>query len=214
MISGQNRLNQSSVSPSVDQHFHEQYSVVRLCADYATGLNAALETNSYRLPTLEEIFSKVSVSQLFSRIDLSAEYLQVEVDDESKKLLTINTHRGLFRFNRLAPGVISASGAFQQLMATMVSGLRGDILRARGIQPERGGETSFSITLQTFLHVNRSTPSVALNGKSPTQFYSSNNVWKWMPDTVFKAIGSVNYNILLDRYVGRRKVWRSHADQL
>ncbi|XP_062713039.1 uncharacterized protein K02A2.6-like [Aedes albopictus] len=42
-----------------------------------------------------------------------------------QKLLTINTHQGLFRFNRLAPGVKSAPGAFQQLMAKMVAGLRG-----------------------------------------------------------------------------------------
>ncbi|XP_062698486.1 uncharacterized protein K02A2.6-like [Aedes albopictus] len=98
---------------------------VRVCADYSTGLNAALESNNYPLPTPEEIFSKVSGSRIFSIIDLSDAYLQVEVDDESKKLLTINTHRGLFRFNRLAPGVKSAPGAFQQLMAKMVAGLRG-----------------------------------------------------------------------------------------
>ncbi|XP_055632916.1 uncharacterized protein K02A2.6-like [Toxorhynchites rutilus septentrionalis] len=98
---------------------------VRVCAVYSTGFNAALETNNHPLPTPEEIFSKLSGSQVFSIIDLSDAYLQVEVDDESKKLLTINTHRGLFRFNRLAPGVKSAPGAFQQLMAKMVSGLRG-----------------------------------------------------------------------------------------
>ncbi|XP_055620280.1 uncharacterized protein K02A2.6-like [Toxorhynchites rutilus septentrionalis] len=98
---------------------------VRVCADYSTGLNAALETNNHPLPTPEEIFSKLSGSQVFSIIDLSDAYLQVEVDDESKKLLTINIHRGLFRFNRLAPGVKSAPGAFQQLMAKMVSSLRG-----------------------------------------------------------------------------------------
>ncbi|XP_062534290.1 uncharacterized protein K02A2.6-like [Armigeres subalbatus] len=60
----------------------------------------------------------------FSVIDLSDAYLQVEVDD-SKQLLTINTHRGLFRFNRLAPGVKSAPGAFQQLMNSMVADLEG-----------------------------------------------------------------------------------------
>ncbi|XP_055633543.1 uncharacterized protein K02A2.6-like [Toxorhynchites rutilus septentrionalis] len=89
------------------------------------GKSASLETNNHPLPTPEEIFSKLSGSQVFSIIDLSDAYLQVEVNDESKKLLTINTHRGLFRFNRLAPGVKSAPGAFQQLMAKIVSGLRG-----------------------------------------------------------------------------------------
>ncbi|XP_062556763.1 uncharacterized protein K02A2.6-like [Armigeres subalbatus] len=102
---------------------------VRLCADYSTGLNAALETNNFPLPTPEEIFSKVSGSKIFSIIDLSDAYLQVEVDDKSKKLLTIMvswfTHRGLFHFNRLARGVKSAPGIFQQLKSKMVSGIRG-----------------------------------------------------------------------------------------
>lgn len=44
--------------------------------------------------------------------------------------------------------------------------------------------------------------------------YSGNNEWKWMPGVVLEAIGSVNYNILLDSQVGRRKVLRSHIDQL
>ncbi|XP_058837914.1 uncharacterized protein K02A2.6-like [Topomyia yanbarensis] len=60
---------------------------------------------------------------MFSHIDLSDAYLQVEVDEESRKLITINTHKGLYRFNRLSPGVKSAPGAFQQIMDAMLSGL-------------------------------------------------------------------------------------------
>lgn len=81
---------------------------IRICADYSTGLNAALESNNYPLPVPDDIFSKLNGCKYFSIIDLSDAYLQVEVDDDSKNLLTINTHRGLFRFNRLAPGVKSA----------------------------------------------------------------------------------------------------------
>lgn len=98
---------------------------VRVCSDYSTGLNAVLEPHHYPLPTPDEIFAKLSGSKLFSIIDLSDAYLQVEVDDVSKKLLTINTHRGLFQFNRLAPGVKSAPGAFQQLMISMIAGIEG-----------------------------------------------------------------------------------------
>ncbi|XP_053699347.1 uncharacterized protein K02A2.6-like [Sabethes cyaneus] len=98
---------------------------VRICADYSTGLNAVLEPNHYPLPVPDDIFSKLNGCRYFSIIDLSDAYLQVEVDDDSKQLLTINTHRGLFRFNRLAPGVKSAPGAFQQLMNSMVAGLKG-----------------------------------------------------------------------------------------
>ncbi|XP_062703968.1 uncharacterized protein K02A2.6-like [Aedes albopictus] len=98
---------------------------VRICADYSTGLNAVLEPNHYPLPVPDDIFTKLNGCRYFNIIDLSDAYLQVEVDDDSKQLLTINTHRGLFRFNRLAPGVKSAPGAFQQLMNTMIAGLKG-----------------------------------------------------------------------------------------
>ncbi|XP_055615240.1 uncharacterized protein K02A2.6-like [Toxorhynchites rutilus septentrionalis] len=98
---------------------------VRICADYSTGLNSMLEAHNFPLPTPDDIFSKLAGSKAFSIIDLSDAYLQVEVDDASKRLLTINTHRGLFNFNRLAPGVKSAPGAFQQLMHTMIAGISG-----------------------------------------------------------------------------------------
>ncbi|XP_062541355.1 LOW QUALITY PROTEIN: uncharacterized protein K02A2.6-like [Armigeres subalbatus] len=98
---------------------------IRICADYSTGLNAALEANNYPLPVPDDIFTKLNGCKFFSIIDLSDAYLQVEVDDDSKELLTINTHRGLYRFNRLAPGVKSAPGAFQQLMNGMIADLQG-----------------------------------------------------------------------------------------
>ena len=37
----------------------------------------------------------------FSKLDLSHAYQQIVMDDDSKKYLTINTHRGLFTYNRL-----------------------------------------------------------------------------------------------------------------
>ncbi|XP_062542038.1 uncharacterized protein K02A2.6-like [Armigeres subalbatus] len=98
---------------------------VRICADYSTGLNEALEANHYPLPTPEEIFAQLNGSTIFSIVDLSDAYLQLEVDDDSKKLLTINTHRGLFQFNRLAPGVKSAPGAFQRLVDAMIANIPG-----------------------------------------------------------------------------------------
>ncbi|XP_062714269.1 uncharacterized protein K02A2.6-like [Aedes albopictus] len=96
---------------------------VRICVDYSTGLNNAMEANNYPLPVPEEIFAQLAGCQVFSVIDLSDAYLQCEVTEDSKQLLTINTHRGLFRFNRLAPGVKSAPGAFQQMIETRTGNL-------------------------------------------------------------------------------------------
>jgi hypothetical protein len=95
---------------------------IRLCVDFSTGLNSALESHDYPLPTPDDIFSKMAGCSIFSKIDLSDAYFQVEVDEESKELLVFNTHRGLFRMNRLAQGAKPASGIFQQLMETIFSG--------------------------------------------------------------------------------------------
>ncbi|XP_055522952.1 uncharacterized protein K02A2.6-like [Wyeomyia smithii] len=96
---------------------------VRICADFSTGLNNALESNQYPLPLPENIFAKMANCRIFSHIDLSDAYLQVAVDEASQPLLTINTHKGLFQFTRLSPGIKSAPGSFQQLMDTMLAGL-------------------------------------------------------------------------------------------
>ncbi|PIO71364.1 reverse transcriptase [Teladorsagia circumcincta] len=98
---------------------------IRLCADFSTGLNDALQLHQHPLPTAENVFTKLNGGTVFSQIDFVDAYLQVEVDDDSKELLTINTHRGLYRYNRLPFGVKSAPGIFQQIVDSMISGLNG-----------------------------------------------------------------------------------------
>lgn len=96
---------------------------IRICGDYSTGLNAVLKPHHYPVQTPENIFASLAGASIFSKIDLSDAYLQLEMDDRSKQLLTINTHRGLFTFNRLCPGVKPASAIFQQAVDTMLAGL-------------------------------------------------------------------------------------------
>ncbi|EPB67441.1 hypothetical protein ANCCEY_13466 [Ancylostoma ceylanicum] len=67
---------------------------LRVCADFSTGLNKALETFDYPLPVPEDIFATLNGGAVFSQIDLSDAYLQIELSDESKKMVVINTHRG------------------------------------------------------------------------------------------------------------------------
>ena len=45
------------------------------------------------------------------------------MEEESSKLLCISTHKGLFKFNRLAFGVKTAPAIFQQIIDTMLAGL-------------------------------------------------------------------------------------------
>lgn len=96
---------------------------IRVCADSSTGLNAAIKDYHYLLHSPEEVFTKLNSGKYFSKIVLSEAYLQISVDEESSKLLCINTHKGLYRYQRLPFGIKVAPAIFQQKMDTMLAGL-------------------------------------------------------------------------------------------
>ena len=104
-------------------HVKKKSNQIRICADFSTGLNDAFQDQSYPLPSPEENFNKLNGWKIFSKIDLSDACLQIGVDEESSKLLCINTHRGLYRYNRLAFGVKVTPAIFQQFMDLMLGDL-------------------------------------------------------------------------------------------
>ena len=93
-----------------------------ICADFSTELNAALKVFNYPLPCPEDIFVKLKGGKIFSKINPSDTYLQIPVEEESSKLLCINTYCSLFKFERLPFGVMVAPAIFHQVMDTMLSG--------------------------------------------------------------------------------------------
>ncbi|XP_055590802.1 uncharacterized protein K02A2.6-like [Uranotaenia lowii] len=46
------------------------------------------------------------------------------------------------------------------------------------------------------------------------KLYRNNSSWKWVPGKILEVIGKVNFNILLEEHHGRRKLIRSHVDQV
>lgn len=98
---------------------------IRLCADFKVTLNSACHTELYPLPRIEDIFANLGEGEVFSTIDLKDAYNQVPLDEVSKMLTVVNTHKGLFCFNRLPFGVSSAPAIFQRRMETILQGLPG-----------------------------------------------------------------------------------------
>ncbi|KRY26536.1 Uncharacterized protein T01_4021, partial [Trichinella spiralis] len=96
---------------------------IRICADFSTGLNDRLMVDSYPIPRPEDLYQALRGGKTFTKLDLSEAYLQVELDEESKKILVINTHKGLYHYNRLPFGVASAPAIFQKVMDTMLAGI-------------------------------------------------------------------------------------------
>ena len=96
---------------------------VRICGDYRLTVNQASRLDSYPLPRVDELFATLAGGKTFSKLDLQHAYLQLPLEMNSKQYTTINTHRGLFQYNRLPFGVSSAPGIFQRAIDGLVKGI-------------------------------------------------------------------------------------------
>lgn len=65
---------------------------VRLCGDFKQTINQVMPVQQYPLPGIEAIFVSLRGGQKFSKIDLQQAYLQMEMEEESKKLPTISLY--------------------------------------------------------------------------------------------------------------------------
>ena len=93
---------------------------VRICGDFSTTVNKASRLDNYPIPKVEDLFAKLRGGVIFTKLDMSQAYQQLSLDEESKKYVVVNTHKGLFRFNRLPFGVSSAPGIFQRAMESLL----------------------------------------------------------------------------------------------
>ena len=96
---------------------------IRLCGDYKVTVNTVAKPDTYPLPRIEDIFASLSNGTSFTKLDLAHAYQQISLTEDSKVLTTINTHKGLFRYNRLPFGVSAAPSIFQRTMESLMQGL-------------------------------------------------------------------------------------------
>lgn len=96
---------------------------VRLCGDYKVTVNKVIQTDQYPVPTPEEVFNKMTNGEKFSKIDLKCAYQQMLLDEKSQELVTINTHKGMFRYTRLPFGISSSPAIWQRFIDQVLAGL-------------------------------------------------------------------------------------------
>ena len=96
---------------------------IRICGDYKLTVNQASRVESYPLPRIEDIFASLSGGKLFTKLDLAHAYNQIPLDEESKKLVVINTQKGLYKYNRLPFGIASAPALFQRTIEGILQGI-------------------------------------------------------------------------------------------
>ena len=104
---------------------------VRVCVDMRKA-NQAIVRERHQMPTVEELTSDLNGAKIFSKIDLTSGYHQLELTKESRSITTFSTHVGLFRYKRLNFGISSASEIFQETIRSVIQ----DIPNARNISDD------------------------------------------------------------------------------
>ncbi|XP_063955562.1 uncharacterized protein K02A2.6-like [Lytechinus pictus] len=96
---------------------------VRLCGDYKTTVNRAVDDECYPLPTSQDLYAELGGTKVFSKLDLSHAYAQLNLDQQSQQYLTINTHMGLYSYTKLPYGIKSSPKIFQATMDKILQGI-------------------------------------------------------------------------------------------
>ena len=65
---------------------------IRTCGDYKVTVNQSLQVDQYPLPKSEDLFTSLAGGAKFLKIDLTQAYLQLQLEEESKEFVTVNTH--------------------------------------------------------------------------------------------------------------------------
>lgn len=104
-------------------------------------LNKAVKRPDRQFTTIDEILPELTKAKVFSTVDASKGFWQVELDDESSKLTTFSTPFGNYRWLRLPFGISSAPEIFQIKLSEVLNGLEGTEALADDILIFGCGET-------------------------------------------------------------------------
>ncbi|XP_037037375.1 uncharacterized protein K02A2.6-like [Bradysia coprophila] len=100
---------------------------LRVCGDYSVTVNPHLKPVTYALPLVEDLFASLNEGESFSKIDLTDAYYQLELEEDSQKLLAWSTQEGIFVPTRMPFGISPACSIFQQVISKTLQGCKGAI---------------------------------------------------------------------------------------
>lgn len=99
-------------------------SDLRICLDFRD-LNTAICREHYRLPTIEDVTSRVAGRKQVTVLDAKHSFWQILLDDDSSKLCVFNTQYDRYKFCRMPFGISSAPEVFQKRVTQIFGDLPG-----------------------------------------------------------------------------------------
>ena len=94
---------------------------IRICIDFKR-LNLSCFFDPSPVSATDDIFNRLGGSKVYSKFDLSKEYYQVPLSEDSKDLTSFVCFKGSFRFNVCPFGLASAPGSFSRIMRKLLDG--------------------------------------------------------------------------------------------
>jgi hypothetical protein len=94
----------------------------RPCSDYRR-LKLASTPDSYPLPNIQDLSSRLHGCSIFSKLDLRKGYYQIPVQEGDIHMTAMITPVGLWEFLRMPFGLRNAGQSFQRFMDEVLSGL-------------------------------------------------------------------------------------------
>ena len=86
---------------------------LRICLD-PRDLNKAIRSKPFKMPTIDDIISKLNGARYFSTLDATSGFWNIPLDDASSNLCVFGTPYGNYKFLRLPFGIKTASEIFQE----------------------------------------------------------------------------------------------------
>ena len=96
---------------------------VRICGHSKATINQSVEDEPYVSPTTQDLYTALVGSKVFSKLDLSHVYAQLNVDKGSQRYLTTGTHKFLYSYLKLPYVVKSSPKLFQAKMDQILRGI-------------------------------------------------------------------------------------------
>ncbi|KAL1248013.1 hypothetical protein QQF64_023389 [Cirrhinus molitorella] len=88
---------------------------LRICVDYRW-LNARTTKDAHPLPHQADCLAALGGNAIFSAMDLTSGFYNIEMAEEDKKFTAFTTPMGLYEFNRLPQGLCNSPASFMRLM--------------------------------------------------------------------------------------------------
>lgn len=114
----------ASIVPVVKKQTKDGVTEVRICTD-SRDANQAIIRERYKMPTVNELITRLSNAKFFTKFDLKKAYFQISLNKNSRYITAFNTPFGIYQWCVLNMGLCASSEIFQKVIEQILDGLPG-----------------------------------------------------------------------------------------